>query len=90
MPENSTLAMYTSDINSLRAMMTDDMLREIKTQLAERESHTGAGANKTEVQMLDAKLLGIEEMADVFEVITGIPHCIASNGGKPNPSKKDM
>ena len=55
-----------SDINSLRSMMTDDMLREIKTQLAERESHTGAGVNKTDVQMLDAKLLGIEELADVY------------------------
>ena len=55
-----------SDINSLRSMMTDEMLREIKTQLAERESHTGAGVNKTDVQMLDAKLLGIEELADVY------------------------
>ena len=55
-----------SDINNLRAMMTDDMLSEIKTQLAERESHTGAGINKTDVQMLDAKLLGIEELADVY------------------------
>ena len=55
-----------SDINNLRAMMTDDMLKEIKTQLAERESHTGAGINKTDVQMLDAKLLGIEELADVY------------------------
>jgi predicted lipid-binding transport protein (Tim44 family) len=55
-----------SDINSLRAMMTDDMLSEIKTQLAERESHTGVGLNKTDVQMLDAKLLGIEELADVY------------------------
>jgi len=55
-----------SDINNLRAMMTDDMLSEIKTQLAERESHTGAGANKTDVQMLDAKLLGIEELAEVY------------------------
>jgi len=55
-----------SDINNLRAMMTDDMLSEIKTQLAERESHTGLGVNKTDVQMLDAKLLGIEELADVY------------------------
>ena len=55
-----------SDINNLRAMMTDEMLSEIKTQLAERESHTGVGANKTDVQMLDAKLLGIEELADVY------------------------
>lgn len=55
-----------SDINNLRAMMTDEMLGEIKMQLAERESHTGAGVNKTDVQMLDAKLLGIEELADVY------------------------
>ena len=55
-----------SDINNLRAMMTDDMLTEIKTQLAERESHTGAGVNKTDVQMLDAKLLGIEELTDMY------------------------
>ncbi|TAG33265.1 MAG: Tim44 domain-containing protein [Polaromonas sp.] len=55
-----------SDINNLRAMMTDEMLSQIKVQLAERESHTGAAANKTDVQMLDAKLLGIEELADVY------------------------
>jgi predicted lipid-binding transport protein (Tim44 family) len=55
-----------SDINSLRAMMTDDMLSEIKTQLAERESHTGEGVNKTDVQMLDAKLLGIENLAHFY------------------------
>jgi predicted lipid-binding transport protein (Tim44 family) len=50
-----------SDISSLRAMMTDTMLGEIKAQLAEREQHTGAGVNHTEVAALDAKLLGIEE-----------------------------
>ena len=55
-----------SDINNLRTMMTDEMLSEIKTQLAERESHTGAGVNRTDVQMLDAKLLGIEELADAY------------------------
>jgi predicted lipid-binding transport protein (Tim44 family) len=50
-----------SDISSLRSMMTDTMLGEIKSQLADREQHTGAGANHTEVAALDAKLLGIEE-----------------------------
>ena len=55
-----------SDINNLRAMMTDEMLDQIKVQLSERESHTGAGANKTDVQMLDAKLLGIEELSDSY------------------------
>lgn len=51
-----------SDIASLRSMMTDEMLVEIRSQLAEREAHTGQGPNKTEVVMLDAKLLGIEDV----------------------------
>jgi predicted lipid-binding transport protein (Tim44 family) len=55
-----------SDIGSLRAMMTDDMLGEIKTQLAERETHTGSSPNHTEVVMIDARLLGIEELADEY------------------------
>jgi len=55
-----------SDISSLRSMMTDSMVSEIRTQLAERESHMGGAPNKTEVVMLDAKLLGIEELPDVY------------------------
>lgn len=51
-----------SDIQNLRAMMTDEMLDQIKVQLAERESHTGGGANKTDVVMIEAQLLGIEEL----------------------------
>ena len=55
-----------SDIQALRAMMTDDMLEQIKTQLGDRESHTGGNINKTEVVMLDAKLLGIEELSNSY------------------------
>lgn len=55
-----------SDINSLRAMMTDEMLDQIKAQLADRELHTGAGTNKTDVVMLEAQLLGIEELTDSY------------------------
>ena len=51
-----------SDIPSLRAMMTDGMLEQIQSQLAERERSAGGAVNKTEVVMLDAHLLGIEEM----------------------------
>ncbi|MBA4262523.1 MAG: transporter [Comamonadaceae bacterium] len=53
-----------ADIPSLRAMMTDGMLEQIKNQLAERERHTGGQPNKTEVVMLEARLLGIEELSD--------------------------
>lgn len=59
---NLQAAWDRADVASLRAMMTDDMLEQIKAQLADREIHTGAGVNKTEVVMLDAQLLGIEEL----------------------------
>jgi predicted lipid-binding transport protein (Tim44 family) len=55
-----------SDIGSLRAMMTDDMLDQIKVQLTDRSSHTGIGTNKTDVAMLEAQLLGIEELAEGY------------------------
>jgi predicted lipid-binding transport protein (Tim44 family) len=55
-----------SDVAALRAMMTDDMIREIQSQLAEREAHTGAQANHTDVVMIDARLLGIEELPDEY------------------------
>lgn len=55
-----------ADVTMLRSMMTDDMVEEIRSQLADRASHTGGASNKTEVVMLDAKLLGIEELADAY------------------------
>lgn len=55
-----------ADISSLRAMMTDTMLGEIQAQLKEREDHTGGLSNKTDVVMLDAKLLGIEDLGDDY------------------------
>lgn len=55
-----------SDISTLRSMMTDSMLNEIRTQLAEREATASGQPNKTEVLMLDAQLLGIEELPDVY------------------------
>ena len=55
-----------ADIPSLKAMMTDGMLAQIQAQLLERESHTGATQNATEVVMLEAQLLGIEEFAQDY------------------------
>ena len=54
------------DISSLRAMMTDEMLAEIKTQLADREQASAGQPNVTEVLSLDARLLGIEEFDDMY------------------------
>ncbi len=55
-----------SDITMLRSMMTDAMVAEIRSQLAEREAQFPGQSNKTEVVMLEAQLLGIEEMADAY------------------------
>ena len=53
-----------SDTASLRNLMTDEMLTQIKAQIAERDATTAVGQmTKTEVVTLDAKLLGIEESA---------------------------
>lgn len=55
-----------ADIPALRAMMTDEMIEQIQAQLADREAHTGSPANRTEVEMLEAQLLGIEELDDEY------------------------
>jgi predicted lipid-binding transport protein (Tim44 family) len=55
-----------SDINTLRSMMTDGMLDEIRTQLSEREEHRGVEPNLTDVVMIEAKLLGIEDLGDGY------------------------
>ena len=55
-----------SDINALRVMMTDTMLTEIQAQLSDRGAHTGGPANLTEVVMIEAQLLGIEDLGDDY------------------------
>ncbi len=56
-----------SDIATLRSMMTDSMVDEIRSQLGERESLRGASQpNHTDVVMLEAQLLGIEDLGDGY------------------------
>jgi predicted lipid-binding transport protein (Tim44 family) len=55
-----------ADIATLRSMMTDGMVDEIRTQLTEREAHLGGQPNKTEVVMIDARLLGIEDLGQDY------------------------
>lgn len=52
------------DVDALRAMMTDEMVRETRSQLAQRQA--GAKQDKTEVVMLEAQLLGIEDLGDAW------------------------
>ena len=56
-----------SDTSSLRQLMTDNMLNEIKAQITERDAASKVGQmSLTEVVSLDAKLLGIEESDDGY------------------------
>jgi predicted lipid-binding transport protein (Tim44 family) len=55
-----------SDIPALRAMMTDEMLSEIRSQLAERERELAGQPNKTDVVLLEGQLLGIEDLGDGY------------------------
>jgi predicted lipid-binding transport protein (Tim44 family) len=54
------------DIPALRAMMTAEMLAQVQPQLLEREQQASAGSGRSEVVKLEAKLLGVEEMADGY------------------------
>ncbi len=49
----------TGDISRLREYLTDDLISELKPQLEAR----GGAANKTEVVLLNAELLGIETVS---------------------------
>jgi predicted lipid-binding transport protein (Tim44 family) len=75
-----------SDISALRSMMTDTMVVEIRNQLSEREAQFPGQPNKTEVVMLEAQLLGIEEQADDYMAsveFNGMIREDASSGPSP-------
>ncbi|MCZ2408028.1 MAG: 39S ribosomal protein L45 [Burkholderiales bacterium] len=55
-----------ADVATLRSMMTDTMLSEIRSQLAEREQQGGGQPNQTDVVMLEAQLLGIEDLGEAY------------------------
>ena len=78
-----------SDIAALRAMMTDSMLQEIQAQLADRETHTGGPVNHTEVVMIEAKLLGIEDLGQDYMASVEFSGMIKEDPASgPNPFRE--
>jgi predicted lipid-binding transport protein (Tim44 family) len=60
---NLQAAWDKADMTILKTMLTEEMLAEIKTQIAERDAAAPAGTvHRTEVISVDALLLGIEEL----------------------------
>jgi len=61
---NLQAAWDKSDIEKLRVMMTEEMVSEVRAQIAERDAAAPAGTvNVTEIIALEAHLMGIEEVA---------------------------
>jgi predicted lipid-binding transport protein (Tim44 family) len=78
-----------SDVNALRLMMTDCMLKEIQTQLAAREIHAGMPVNLTEVVMIESQLLGIEDTGDDYMASVEFSGMIREDvSAGPNPFRE--
>jgi predicted lipid-binding transport protein (Tim44 family) len=78
-----------ADIPALRVMMTDTMLKEIQAQLAEREAHTGGPLNMTEVVMIEAHLLGIEDLGSDYMASVEFSGMIREEpSGGPSPFRE--
>lgn len=55
-----------ADIDGLKTLMTDELLRDIKLQLQQRQANSPDAPNVTEVVSLEATLLGIEELSQEY------------------------
>ena len=78
-----------ADIPALRAMMTADMASLIQGQLAAREQAADVAVKQSEVVMLEAKLLGIEDLAAAWMAsveFSGLLREEPSSG--PNPFRE--
>lgn len=77
-----------ADIPSLRAMMTDDMLEQIQGQLSEREQQRGGVSGKTEVVMVEARLLGMEDLGEGHMANVEFSGLMREDGAGPNPFRE--
>lgn len=75
-----------ADMAALRLMTTDAMLKEIQSQLSERAASGAGTVNQTEVLMVEAQLLGIEENPEDYLAsveFSGMIREEASAGARP-------
>ena len=77
-----------ADVPRLRAMMTDDMLAQIQTQLAERERLSGSADSKTEVVMVEARLLGMEDLGEGHMANVEFSGLMREDGAGPSPFRE--
>ena len=80
-----------SDTSSLRQLMTDNMLNEIKAQITERDAASiGVQMSLTDVVSLDAKWLGIEESDDEYLASIEFTGMIREEPNAPPESFKEI
>ncbi|TNF56254.1 MAG: Tim44 domain-containing protein [Burkholderiales bacterium] len=78
-----------ADIPTLRAMMTEGMLSEIQLQLTERERAGQHADGRSEVIVIDAQLLGIEELTDRYTASVEFSGLMREGSGAgPNPFRE--
>lgn len=77
-----------ADIPSLRAMMTDEMLEQIQNQLAERERQSDNPPGKTDVVMIEARLLGMEDLGDGHMASVEFSGLMREDGAGPSPFRE--
>ncbi len=84
---NLQKAWDSADIQSLSAMMTEAMLADIQSQLSERQK-TGAGGSRSDVVMLDAQLLDIEEQEHAHLASVEFSGVIREDTAGPSPFRE--
>ncbi len=77
-----------ADVPSLRAMMTDGMLGQIQGQLTEREQQSGGQPGKTEVVMVEARLLGVEDLGEGHMANVEFSGLMREDGAGPSPFRE--
>lgn len=77
-----------ADIPSLRAMMTDEMLEQIQNQLAERERKSDNPPGKTDVVMIEARLLGMEDLGDGHMASVEFSGLLREGAAGPSPFRE--
>lgn len=78
-----------ADIPALRALMTSEMSEQIQSQLQARESQGAQNATQSEVVMLEAKLLGVENLAEGLLASVEFSGLIREESGTgPNPFRE--
>lgn len=78
-----------ADLGALRALMTDAMTDELACQLIEREQQLAGKPNTTEVVVLEARLLGLDDLGADWMASVEFSGLIREQPGQgPNPFRE--